>query len=126
MRALEEIVADYGPALGRVAASYEADRMLREDLTQEIMIAIHRALAEHSPIRTSAGRPSIFRIAHNRGVTHVAQPGRAPGAPNSNVARIGSRDTLPETPEETTARRRAGEPRDGRRSTACPCPTGRS
>ena len=72
MRGLEHIVADYGSALARVAASYEADRMLQEDLTQEILIAIHRALpALANP--DSLWRRSIFRIAHNRGVTHVAR-----------------------------------------------------
>ncbi|MGE3147429.1 MAG: RNA polymerase sigma factor [Pseudorhodoplanes sp.] len=71
MRALEQIIADYGPALGRVAASYEADPMLREDLTQEIFLAIHRALP--SLANPDSLAPFVFRIAHNRGVTHVAR-----------------------------------------------------
>lgn len=69
MRDLERIIADFGPGLARVAASYEADRGLQEDLTQEILLAIHRALPS---LRDAASlAPFVFRIAHNRGVTHV-------------------------------------------------------
>ena len=71
MRGLEQIIADYGSGLARVAASYEVDRMLREDLVQEILIAIHRALP--SLANPDSLAPFIFRIAHNRGVTHVAR-----------------------------------------------------
>ncbi len=94
MRALEQIIADYGSGLARVAASYEADRMLREDLVQEILIAIHRALP--SLANPDSLAPFIFRIAHNRGVTHVA---RQVGARRVEQ-RILPDETPPETPEE--------------------------
>ena len=58
MRELEQIIADYGSALARVAASYEADRMLQEDLTQEILIAIHRAL----PTLADPDRPGALHL----------------------------------------------------------------
>ena len=64
-----ELLQREGAALRRVAASYERDRALQEDLFQEICLAIWRALpgfrAEAS-LRTFA-----FRIAHNRATTHV-------------------------------------------------------
>lgn len=69
MRDFNRIIAAYGPGIARVAASYEADRALAEDLTQEILLAIHRALP--SLRDETALAPFVFRIAHNRGVTHV-------------------------------------------------------
>lgn len=66
---IERIIADYGAGLGRVAASYEADPALREDLLQEILIAIHRALPTLE--RSQSLAPFVYRIAHNRSVTHV-------------------------------------------------------
>lgn len=70
----EELIAAYGQGIARLAASYEADRMLQEDLTQDILLAIHRAL----PSLRKADRlgPFVFRIAHNRGVTHVMREAR--------------------------------------------------
>lgn len=53
----------------RVCASYEADPALREDLFQEILVAIHSALPRLRDKTRIA--PYIFRIAHNRGVSHV-------------------------------------------------------
>jgi RNA polymerase sigma-70 factor (ECF subfamily) len=80
MTTLEDILRIYGSALARVAASYEADRALREDLLQEMLIAIHTAL----PALRDADRlaPFVFRIAHNRGVTHVVRERRARRMPS--------------------------------------------
>lgn len=71
MARIEEVIGLYGAALARVAASYEADRALREDLLQEMLLAIHRSLpALRDPERLG---PFVFRVAHNRGVTHVTR-----------------------------------------------------
>lgn len=69
MVGLERIIADYGQGLARVAASYEADPALQEDLLQEILLAVHRALPSLQAEDRLA--PFVFRIAHNRSVTHV-------------------------------------------------------
>ena len=69
MTDLEDIIAAYGSALARVAASYEANPALQEDLLQEILLAVHRALPSLKHEERLA--PFIFRIAHNRSVTHV-------------------------------------------------------
>jgi RNA polymerase sigma factor (sigma-70 family) len=71
MRDFRQIVEQFGPALARVAASYEADTVLQEDLLQEMLLAVHRAL----PSLTDPGKlaPFVFRVAHNRAVTHVAR-----------------------------------------------------
>ncbi len=68
---IEHIVAEYGQGLRRVAAAYEADVMLQEDLFQEILLAIHQAL----PALREKDRlaPYLYRIAHNRAVSHVAR-----------------------------------------------------
>jgi len=69
MRDLEAIIATYGPALARVAASYEADGALQEDLLQDVLLHIHRALPS---LRDESSLAAfVFRIAHNRGVSHV-------------------------------------------------------
>lgn len=75
MRRFDSVLRDHGPALTRVAAAYEADPALREDLVQEILLAIHRALPGLA--RSDRLKPFIFRIAHNRGVTHVMRQVRA-------------------------------------------------
>jgi RNA polymerase sigma-70 factor (ECF subfamily) len=62
--------------LYRVAGSYEADTGRREDLLQEIVIAIWQAsarFAERSSFKTFA-----LRIAHNRAITHCTKAARAP------------------------------------------------
>lgn len=71
MSTIERIISDYGQGLRRVAAAYEADTMLQEDLFQEILIAIHQALPALREKERLA--PYLYRIAHNRSVSHVAR-----------------------------------------------------
>jgi RNA polymerase sigma factor (sigma-70 family) len=62
--------------LYRVAGSYEADPARREDLLQEITLAIWQAsgrFASRSSFKTFA-----MRIAHNRAITHCTRAARAP------------------------------------------------
>lgn|SRR5215210_4129686 len=70
--ALEErydrILREHGPALRRVAAAYEADPSRREDLLQEICLALWQALPRFR--EEASERTFAFRIAHNRGLTH--------------------------------------------------------
>ena len=79
--AFQKVLEEYGPALKRVAATYEADLHLREDLYQEMAIAIWRAL-DHFRSEASL-KTFILRIAHNRGASHVAKQVRIP--PSSNL-----------------------------------------
>lgn len=72
----QELLAEYGGALRRVAASYEADPSLRDDLFQEICLAIWKALPSFRG--DSSARTFIFRIAHNRGLSHGWKEGRLP------------------------------------------------
>jgi RNA polymerase sigma-70 factor (ECF subfamily) len=65
------VVTQFAPALARVVASYERDRALRDELLQEVLMAVVSSL----PRLTSAEKlkPFVFRIAHNRCVSHVAK-----------------------------------------------------
>lgn len=68
----------YGPMLGRIAASYERDPDLRKDLLQEMALALWRALPtfeERSSIKTF-----VARVAHFRGSSHVAKEMRQANA----------------------------------------------
>lgn len=62
-------VAEYGRALDRLAAGYEADPDKRHDLRQEIHLQLWKSLAGFD------GRCSLktwtFRVAHNAAVSHL-------------------------------------------------------
>jgi RNA polymerase sigma-70 factor (ECF subfamily) len=73
-----DLVREHGALIARIAASYEADAELARDLTQEILLAVWRAVPTFR--EQSSWRTYIARIAHNRSVTHVA---RAAGRPIS-------------------------------------------
>jgi RNA polymerase sigma-70 factor (ECF subfamily) len=65
---LHRLLHEHGPALNRLAAGYEWDPVERQDLLQEIALAIWRALPAFRG--DSSERTFVFRIAHNRGLTH--------------------------------------------------------
>lgn len=71
-------MAEYGPLLSRVASSYEANDALRQELLQEIALAVWQGLkrfGERSSLKTY-----VLKIAHNRAVTHVASQVREPAS----------------------------------------------
>ena len=68
---LEAVLEAHGAALGRLAASYAREPGEREDLFQEIVVAIWKALPRFR--RECSERTFIFRIAHNRGIAHLAR-----------------------------------------------------
>lgn len=68
-RRFARILAEHGAALARVASGYAACAAEREDLAQEIALAIWRALPR---FRGECGeRTFVHRIAHNRCLSHV-------------------------------------------------------
>ena len=73
----DEVVREFAPALARIAASYERDPALRDELLQEVLIAVVSSL----PRLKQAGslKPFVFRVAHNRCLTHVTQRMRERG-----------------------------------------------
>jgi RNA polymerase sigma-70 factor (ECF subfamily) len=68
------LVGEYGPALRRVARGYEADEARQEDLVQEILIGLWRALPSFAG--RSSMRTWLFRVAHNIAVSHVIHRSR--------------------------------------------------
>jgi RNA polymerase sigma-70 factor, ECF subfamily len=65
----DRILHEYGPALSRLAFGYEKIAGAREELMQEIALAIWQALPHFRG--ECSERTFIYRIAHNRGLTHV-------------------------------------------------------
>jgi RNA polymerase sigma-70 factor (ECF subfamily) len=68
-RQFDQAIAEFGPALARLAFAYEPDADRRSDLVQEIHFALWRSLA------TFDGRCSlrtwIYRVGHNTATEHV-------------------------------------------------------
>ena len=65
------IMGEYGPALSRLAWGYEKVTNIREELTQDIALAIWQALPHFRG--ECSERTFIYRIAHNRALTHVCK-----------------------------------------------------
>lgn len=72
-RALEEqferVLGEHGAAIARLAYTYETAAGVREELVQEIALAIWQALPHFRG--ECSERTFVFRIAHNRGLTHA-------------------------------------------------------
>lgn len=73
---LASVLHDHSGLLARIAASYEADRSLREDLLQDIAVALWRALPRFRG--DAALKTFVARVAHNRCVDHVVRHQRQP------------------------------------------------
>jgi RNA polymerase sigma factor (sigma-70 family) len=63
------IVSDHDAAIRRLAASYEREPARRQDLVQDIWLALWQALPSFRGDSTE--RTFVFRIAHNRAVSHT-------------------------------------------------------
>ena len=71
----EQTVSEFGPALERLARSYEADPDKRRDLLQEIHLAAWRSF-EGFEAQCSL-RTWVYRVAHNVAASHVIRSRRA-------------------------------------------------
>jgi len=69
MRDYETVWAEYSNGISRLAASYESAPDLREDLMQEIRLALWKALPGFRG--DCSMRTFVYRVAHNRALTHV-------------------------------------------------------
>jgi RNA polymerase sigma-70 factor (ECF subfamily) len=70
-RRFTALLAVHGSSVARLAGAYVRDASEREDLVQEIAMAIWRALPAFRG--ECSERTFIFRIAHNRAVSHLAR-----------------------------------------------------
>jgi len=72
----DDVLRQHAGLLSRIAASYEADPALRDDLLQDMALALWRALPNwrgEAPLRAF-----VERVAHTRGATHVVGQMRRP------------------------------------------------
>ena len=93
----DRLLAANGPALARLAASYTHTASDRDDLVQEIALAVWRALPGFRG--ECSTRTFLFRIAQNRAIAYLARPKtRLAAAEVDDV-----RDTAPD-PESGLAR----------------------
>jgi RNA polymerase sigma factor (sigma-70 family) len=67
----QEVVTRFAPALARVVATYERDRALRDELLQEVLMAVFLALPRLT--QPEKLKPFVFRIAHNRSLSHITR-----------------------------------------------------
>ena len=72
--AYEELLRRYAAALRRLSWSYEHDPIAREDLFQEIAIALWTALPQFRG--DSSERTWLYRVAHNTAITFAARQRR--------------------------------------------------
>ncbi|MCC2616760.1 RNA polymerase sigma factor [Aestuariibacter halophilus] len=71
---IEQLLTEHAPMLARIAANHEVNLAVREELLQEISVAVWHGLAR---FRGEASvKTYIARIAHNRCVDHVVREQR--------------------------------------------------
>ena len=99
---LTALLGAHGAALGRLAASYARNSGERDDLFQEIVVAIWKALPGFRG--ECSERTFIFRIAHNRGIAHLAS--RRPAAADAGEE-LEVRSPAPD-PEQALSRAQEG------------------
>jgi RNA polymerase sigma factor (sigma-70 family) len=71
---IELLLVKFMPLLARIAASYEFDSRLQEDLLQDISLAVWKALDSFK--YDASIKTYIAKIAHNRGVDHALKQKR--------------------------------------------------
>ena len=69
-----QLAHDFGPVLARIAAAYEMDVHRREDLLQEIHVALWRSLGGFKG--QCSLRTWLYRVAHNVAITHAMRDRR--------------------------------------------------
>ena len=100
-RQFDRLLAENGAAIARLAASYTNTSADRDDLVQEIALAIWRGLPQFRG--ECSERTFLFRIAHNRAVSHVVRR-----RPQASAEMVDVPDSAP-TPEAGLAREQQGE-----------------
>lgn len=71
-----QVLQEHAALLGRVAATYEANFHLRQELLQEISLAVWQALEKFKG--DSSVKTYVLRVAHNRAITHVTYHAKQP------------------------------------------------
>ncbi|WP_293746830.1 sigma-70 family RNA polymerase sigma factor [uncultured Paraglaciecola sp.] len=71
-----QVLREHAALLGRVAATYEANFHKRQELLQEITLAVWQALDKFKG--DSSIKTYVLRVAHNKAITHVAYHAKQP------------------------------------------------
>tara|TARA_R110000751_G_scaffold307898_1_gene434227 strand:+ start:126722 stop:127210 length:489 start_codon:yes stop_codon:yes gene_type:complete len=72
----KDVLQQHAALLGRVAATYEANFHLRQELLQEISLAVWQAMEKFKG--DSSVKTYVLRVAHNKAITHVAYHAKQP------------------------------------------------
>jgi len=72
----EQTIRDYKQSLARIVATYELQPALQEELHQEILLAIWKALETFRG--DSNLHTFIYRVAHNQAINHLSKHARLP------------------------------------------------
>lgn len=98
---LTGLLAIHGGALTRLAGSYVGPTPDRDDLVQDIIVAIWRALPRFRG--ECSERTFIFRIAHNRAIAYITRR----QLPQDDAGEVDVEDSRP-NPEETLSAEQEG------------------
>lgn len=79
----QRVLEEYRDALWRLTAGYARQRSDREDLFQEILLALWQALPGFRG--DCSERTFVYRVAHNRGITYRARAARSATRPIEDV-----------------------------------------
>ncbi len=74
----DDTLREHGPALWRVIASYAPPGPERDDLAQDVLLAVWQALARFRG--ESSLKTFVLQIAHNRGLSHAWRRAKSPYA----------------------------------------------
>jgi RNA polymerase sigma factor (sigma-70 family) len=102
---LERVLADHGASLRRVARVYARDHAEAADVAQDIALALWRALPSFRG--DSSERTFVFRIAHNRGISHALARRTREEVTAATPAPVDVPDPRPTPDEALDAARRA-------------------
>jgi len=72
----DKVAAEFAAPLARLARAHEADPSLRQDLLQDIHLALWRSLANFG--NRCSLRTWVYRVAHNVAASHVLRDRRRP------------------------------------------------
>ena len=98
----QQIAAEHGTALARLARAHEADPDKRRDLLQEIHIALWRSFARFE--RRCSLRTWVYRVAHNVAASHVLR--------QAKLRNLVSLDVLEEPADERSSQEAMGRQSD--------------
>jgi len=99
----EECLQQHGPALWRVIASYAPSGPERDDLAQDVLLAVWQALPRFRG--ESSPKTFLLRVAHNRCLSHAWQRARRPAGSSSDLVHLP--DSGPAVDEQVAARERS-------------------